>query len=486
MTYKESSRGQRNQGQLNSSGCRQWKKFMIKHNLKIFSQNVRKNKTLTDIILEIQKNISDIIFIQEPPRSLLRQVLSHTNPEGDSYYGTPNHPDWSLFIQNNGNIENYPRVATYINKRLSRMRFSLRKDLINHWDINVIDFHNGQDVNFIINIYSDSNQTALQVLRNNTRNIGITIIMTGDFNIRDSDWDPNIQYHSIHMEDLISIVDSLNLKLATPANPGPTRYADNQWDSNSVLDLMFINPNNLGFNKHTLNPDICLPSDHVSLIIEVGIKGENIDCTFQAIKKDSKEEKAFIRDILKGIRNIDTSELKNQMDIQRCANTLSTTFKDAWTTHSSTKRITKHSKEWWNEQCTVCINKYHETGDINNWKAFKSAICNAKRLFFDQKIQEIAMTNKRPWDLMNWVRKKNLPAIKAIYHEGQPCNNLEALWNALHNSYNSVENRSIKTRFLNKIDQCDNIEWLPFTGQEFKDAIAKCSNVSSPGPDHII
>ena len=66
---------------------------MIKHNLKIFSQNVRKNKTLTDIILEIQKNISDIIFIQEPPRSLLRQVLSHTNPEGDSYYGTPNHPD---------------------------------------------------------------------------------------------------------------------------------------------------------------------------------------------------------------------------------------------------------------------------------------------------------------------------------------------------------------------------------------------------------
>jgi len=45
---------------------------MIKHNLKIFLQNVRKNKTLTDKILETQKNISDIIFIQEPPQSLLR------------------------------------------------------------------------------------------------------------------------------------------------------------------------------------------------------------------------------------------------------------------------------------------------------------------------------------------------------------------------------------------------------------------------------
>jgi len=195
------------------------------------------------------------------------------------------------------------------------MRFSLRRDLINHRDINVIDFHNGQDVNFIINIYSDSNQTALQVLCNNIRNIGIMVVMTGDFNIRDSDWDPNIQYHSIHMEDLMSIADSLDLELAIPVNPGPTRFADNQRDTNSVLDLIFINPNNSGFNKHTLNPDICLPSDHVPLIIEIGIKEENINITFKAIKKDSEKEEAFIRDIVKGIRNIDTHELENQADI---------------------------------------------------------------------------------------------------------------------------------------------------------------------------
>ena len=200
---------------------------MIKHNLKIFSQNVRKNKTLMDIILETQKNILDIILIQEPSQSLLRRVPSHTNSEGNPYYGSPNHLDWSLFIQNDGSIENYPRVATYINRRISRMRFSLRKDLINHRDINVIDFHNGQNVNFIINVYSDSNQTALQVLQNNTRNIGITVVMTGNFNIRDSDWDSNIQYHSIHMEDLMSIADSIDLELALPINPSPTRFADN-------------------------------------------------------------------------------------------------------------------------------------------------------------------------------------------------------------------------------------------------------------------
>ena len=44
---------------------------MIKDNLRIFSQNVRKNKVLTDIILETQQNSANIIFIQEPPRSLI-------------------------------------------------------------------------------------------------------------------------------------------------------------------------------------------------------------------------------------------------------------------------------------------------------------------------------------------------------------------------------------------------------------------------------
>jgi len=165
----------------------------------------------------------------------------------------------------------------YINKYLSRMRFSLRKDLIQHCDINVINFHNGQNINFIINVYSDSNQMALQMLCNNIRNIEKTLVMTGNFNIKDSNWNPNVYYYSIHMEDLMSIADSLDLDLVSPTNPSPTRFADNHCDFNSVLDFVFMDPTNPGFNKHTLNPDICLPSDYVPLIIDISIKEENID-----------------------------------------------------------------------------------------------------------------------------------------------------------------------------------------------------------------
>jgi len=73
--------------------------------------------------------------------------------------------------------------------------------------------------------------------------------MTGDFNIRDSNWDPNFHNHSIHIEDLTTIADSLGLELSPLSNPGPTRFANNPQDSNLVLDLVFLFPSNSRFCK---------------------------------------------------------------------------------------------------------------------------------------------------------------------------------------------------------------------------------------------
>jgi len=44
--------------------------------LKLFSQSVQKNKTFTGTILETRKSNIDIVFIQEPPRSLIKYILS--------------------------------------------------------------------------------------------------------------------------------------------------------------------------------------------------------------------------------------------------------------------------------------------------------------------------------------------------------------------------------------------------------------------------
>ena len=65
---------------------------MIIKNLKIFSQNVWKNKFLTETHLEINKDF-DIIFIQEPLWSILQSIPSSSNKESEIVVGVSNHLD---------------------------------------------------------------------------------------------------------------------------------------------------------------------------------------------------------------------------------------------------------------------------------------------------------------------------------------------------------------------------------------------------------
>ena len=95
--------------------------------------------------------------------------------------------------------------------------------------------------------------------------------MTGNFNIRDSNWDSHAHHHSIHTDNLLTIADSLGLEFSPSLNPDPTRYADNSQDSNSVLDLVFIPPDNIEFGKNILYPEIWKPSDHVPVTVEIDI-----------------------------------------------------------------------------------------------------------------------------------------------------------------------------------------------------------------------
>ena len=109
----------------------------------------------------------------------------------------------------------YPRVIIYINVRLSSFRFSLRKDII-HKDILLASFFNDNDIFWIMNIYSDSSHSALKYLKDTEVNIMNLLIITGDFNIRDSIWDPSFPHHSAISDDLMILADSFNLDLSIP------------------------------------------------------------------------------------------------------------------------------------------------------------------------------------------------------------------------------------------------------------------------------
>jgi len=91
-----------------------------------------------------------------------------------------------------------------------------------------------------MNVYSDSFHSALKYLKDTEVNIDNVLVMTGNFNIRDSLWDISFPHHSSISDDLLIIVDSFNLTLSSPTNPCSTRYSDTEGISNSVLDLMFL------------------------------------------------------------------------------------------------------------------------------------------------------------------------------------------------------------------------------------------------------
>ena len=80
---------------------------------------------------------------------------------------------------------------------------------------------------------------ALKYLKDTETNISSIIIMTGDFNIRDNLWDSNFPFHSVYSDMLFNIADSFSLVLSSLTENFPTRFSDNNQNSNSVLDLVF-------------------------------------------------------------------------------------------------------------------------------------------------------------------------------------------------------------------------------------------------------
>jgi len=127
---------------------------MIIKELKIL-QNFCKNYLLANLILENNKNLN-IIFIQESTWLVIRTIPSLISEEGKEVIGTPNHLSWIMFVKYSSNSNEHLTVLIYINLRLTHLYFSLRKDLINYKNINLICFFNCDIIYFIINIYSDN------------------------------------------------------------------------------------------------------------------------------------------------------------------------------------------------------------------------------------------------------------------------------------------------------------------------------------------
>ena len=60
---------------------------------------------------------------------------------------------------------------------------------------------------------------------------------------------------------------------------------------------------------------------------------------------------------------------------------------------------------------------------IKNQNTFQEIAKKTKHFFFNNKIQEITLRNKRLWDFMNYVKKQKFPAIEVLQYNGYPSYN---------------------------------------------------------------
>jgi hypothetical protein len=148
-------------------------------------------------------------------------------------------------------------------------------------------------------------------------------------------------------------------------------------------------------------------------------------------------------------------------------------------------KVAPNSKEYWTPKCSEALQTYHDSHAIEDYKAFRNVVKETKHEFFDKCIKEIATTNKRPWDLMDWVKEHKNPPCKAIQFNGEPCHNMDALWDTLHNMYNTASNSPVDTSILDDLPDEDKREWPEFSELELMQALEAGSSHSAPDPDHI-
>ena len=176
-----------------------------------------------------------------------------------------------------------------------------------------------------MNIYLDLSQTALKYLKDTEVIINNILIMMGNFNICDNFWDPNYHFYSIYSNLLIDIADSIHLGLSFPLNHIPTRYLDNDCDSNLVIDLIFLRYRSEELNNHSIYLEWRLVSDHAPLTICIPIFEKHIQTKKCSLVKDSNEEKKFINKLINHIHEIDISNISDIVLLKSSVQTIAHT-----------------------------------------------------------------------------------------------------------------------------------------------------------------
>ncbi|KAJ2911570.1 hypothetical protein MD484_g8847, partial [Candolleomyces efflorescens] len=337
----------------------------------------------------------------------------------------------------------------------------------------------------LMNVYSDDQHRAIDLIADCADDLPHLDYMGGDFNCHSREWDDDVRHHRTTAISLLDTAATLGLEYARPTNPGPTFIARANGNSRSVIDLVFVQASETIRAHVRLEHDLQGQSDHTPLSAIIPLRHNQPKHKGRTLKPYSDEEKEFIAEIITGMSELSGYIPSNERELDFAANSIAEVFSSAWLKHSTEFTVSAKSKEYWTDECKRALEEYRADSSVEKHKAFRSTVKAAKRKFFDARIEEISGTNKRPWDLMDWVKERKNPPCEAIQFNGQPCHDMDALWTALHSTYNSAANRPVDLSILDELPNEPQRDWPTFSLLELRQALDACSSRSAPGPDHI-
>jgi hypothetical protein len=349
----------------------------------IISHNVNHSYEHVETLLQTV-GVADILFIQEPPRRLIRHTFSASSDEGEAVMGAPLHPDWSLF--ENPPSDTVPRVSTYMHKHLLKLQPALRRDVLSREDL------------FLLNVYNDTHNCAIKCLSEAADLLLSFHLAVGDFNCHSDVWDPRVTHHHTTMQSLIDCMSDIGLFWLWPENPGNTHIPHDRQLNGSVIDLVF---SHLDEAAPRLLHQFQGGSDHVPVGFSLSCPDSNICVTRMVLPKLGDKEHDFVTEACHLVAQIPTLLLDSPEGIKQAARGLSLAFSTVWSHHAVEQVVTARSKTWWSKDCSIAKLAWHKECSSESHAHFRQTTRAAKHSFFEDHIKDVAVKCGRPWDLMD-------------------------------------------------------------------------------------
>ena len=159
---------------------------------------------------------------------------------------------------------------------------------------------------------------------------------------------------------------------------------------------MFLCFNSSELDQHFILPESCLFSDHTPLTVTIPLSEEIIQISKLILAPKSDQESEFIKDVISNFKRLDTNSIEDSDKLDWVIKQFGLIIDNVWSKNAKKSRLSKHSKQWWMEECSRSLDTYRSSRSLENWKNFKKIVKTTKRLFFDNKIQEIANKNCGP------------------------------------------------------------------------------------------